>query len=185
MRFFPRPLAGLVFALCLALPARAEETAEAAMARLAPLEGAFVSAGVRHGPEGAADLAPSPVEGTFILKGNILEIRSQSDMGEPTPVTLRTLISYDPHRGVYRIAAMDDTFPGLDVYDGRFTDETTLVATNLRSDTYFPLEDGRRLHFQLRWEIVPGAVGFDVLATADGGATWSPYFEETWTPRAE
>jgi len=148
-----------------------------AMQRLAPLAGEFRVEGIRHTPDGPVALEPTEASIVFTLNGLALREESQSDMGRDVPVNLLTWFTWDPYREVYRIAVMDDSFGVMDIYEGRFVSEHRLVATNLRSNTYFPLEDGARMHFQLRWDLAAMPKTFDVLYTTDGGASWQPYFE--------
>ncbi|QLC22963.1 hypothetical protein HFP51_12670 [Parasphingopyxis sp. CP4] len=153
------------------------EEAQAAIERLAPLVGTSRVTGVRHGPNGATDLAASEAEGRIILGGHILREDTQIEQQPGDLITLQTQFSFDQFRNLYRIAVVDDDFGLMDIYEGRFISDTLLVATNLRSDTHFPLEDGRAMHFQLRWDFSELVVHFDVLLTVDGGANWRPFFE--------
>ncbi|WDI30745.1 DUF1579 family protein [Hyphococcus flavus] len=155
-----------------------------AMQRLTPLKGEFIVEGVRHTPDGEASLRKSEAKIEYILNGYGLQDRSEADMGTDAPVKLLTTLSYDPYRKVYRVSVLDDTFGLMDIYEGRFIEENILAVTNLRADTYFPLNDeGDRLHFMLRWDMSADVKKFDVLMTRDGGASWSPYFEMTYTPK--
>ena len=177
----PAPLIASLLALLFAMAANALAAPPTEMERLAAFQGLYRIEGVRHEPEGPVPLTPSEGRAEFILNGMMLQETAQVDMGDAM-VTLQTYFSFDSYRQVYRIAAMDDTFGLMDIYEGRFTADGVLVATNLRADTYFPLEGGQRLHFQLRYDFSKDVKTFDVLMTTDGGATWSPYFEMTYTP---
>ncbi len=162
--------------------ASADDEHKSAMARLSSLEGVFEVTGVRHTPDGPVPLQETTASAQYILNGFVLEETSQSDMGRPDLVSLLTHFSYDPHRQVYRISVSDDTFGIMDVYEGRFTADGALIATNLRSDVYFPLEGGDRMHFQLKWDLSEPSKSFDVLYSTNGGATWVPFYEMVYKP---
>lgn len=171
-------LLALMSIVGLGSPAQAQsEEAQAAMARLAPLVGVSQVTGVRHSPTGTTQLSPSQAEGQMILGGHALRETSQIEQQPGDIITLQSEFSFDQFRDRYRIAVLDDDFGLMDIYEGRFVSDTLLVATNLRSDTHFPLEDGRAMHFQLRWDFSEPTVHFDVLLTVDGGANWLPFFE--------
>lgn len=176
----------LVFSAASALAAPSPEAAtphQAAMERLSPLVGHYEVTGQRYTPEGPTPLAETQASVEPILNGFGLMEVSQSDMGLAEPVSIRTTFSYDPYRKIYRITAFDDTFGVLDVYEGGFISEHILSVTNLRSDTYFPIdEQGTRGHFQLRWDLSDKNKKFDVLMSTDGGASWLPFYEMIYTP---
>ncbi len=152
-----------------------------AMQRLASLAGEFTVEGVRHTPDGPVDLLSTSATVEFGLNDLTLIEQSDTDLGMEEPVALMTVFGYDTYRDVYRILVIDDTWGVPDIYEGRFVSDGVLVATNLRSDTNFPLEDGGRLHFQLRWDLSDEVKQFDVLMSSDGGATWQLYFETQYT----
>ena len=153
------------------------EEAQAAMVRLAPLVGVSQVSGVRHSPDGTMQLSPSQAEGEMILGGHALRETSHIEQQPGDVISLQTEFSFDQFRDRYRIAVLDNDFGLMDIYEGRFVSDALLVATNLRSDTHFPLEDGRAMHFQLRWDFSEPTVHFDVFLTVDGGANWLPFFE--------
>ena len=167
-------------------PLAAQETQDAhkaALERLSPLIGKFTVGGMRHTQEGKVPLPQSEAKVQKILNGYGLQESSEADMGMENPVRILTTFSYDPYRKLYRVSAMDDTFGLMDIYEGRFIEDGILAVTNLRSDTYFPMgDDGGRLHFMLRWTLNTPVKKFDVLMSTDGGASWAPYFEMTYTP---
>ena len=160
----------------------AADEASQAMERLQPLAGNYRIEGQRHAPDGPIKLTATQATIAYTLNRRALREDASVDMGLEQPVTLLTYFSYDEYRQVYRIAVMDDAFGLMDIYEGRFVDDATLIATNLRSDTHFPTADDGRLHFQLRWYLGGDVKQFDVLASTDGGASWTPYFEMTYTP---
>ncbi len=171
----------LAFATVLLLHSIAHADPAEAMQRLSPLAGEFRIEGIRHTPDGPVELMPTSATVQYTLNDLALVERSDSDLGQDEPVALMTVFGYDTYREVYRISVIDDTWGVPDIYEGRFVSDGVLVATNLRSDTHFPLEGGGRLHFQLRWDLTGEAKRFDVLMSSDGGASWTPYFETTYS----
>ncbi len=82
-------------------------------------------------------------------------------------------LSYDVVMGTYRIVSRDDQSGLIDVYEGNFTPDGSLVTTNLRSGTHY-LAGSRRIHN--RMTLTPGVDGWtsQIDGTGDEGATWSP-----------
>ncbi|RED16814.1 hypothetical protein [Parasphingopyxis lamellibrachiae] len=153
------------------------EEVQTAMQRLAPLTGTAQVSVVQHRPDGPVAMPATQSHGVFTLNGHGLRETLRFEQAPGDLITLETMFSYDANRDVYRIAVHDDDFGIMDIYEGRFTSDTVLIATNLRSDTYFPLDDGRHMHFQLRWDFSEEIVKFDVLYTTDGAATWHLFYE--------
>jgi len=140
-------------------------------------EGQWTVTGRRFDPDGWADIAPQTAQIESVYDGRAYVETTQIDFGR-SQSGLQTTLTWDGFRDVYRISALDEGFGLLDVYEGRFDEAGRLVATNLRSDTYFEYGEDTRLHFQLRWSFISeDYFMFDVLMTADGGASWTPYFE--------
>ncbi len=171
----------LAFAAIGLLQTTAHADPAEAMQRLASLAGEFRVEGIRHTADGPVDLVPTSATVEYTLNDLALVERSDTDLGREEPVGLMTVFGYDTYREVYRISVIDDTWGVPDIYEGRFVSDGVLIATNLRSDTHFPLEGGGRLHFQLRWDLSGDVKRFDVLMSGDGGASWQPYFETTYT----
>ena len=142
------------------------------MQRLASLAGEFRVEGIRHTPDGPVELQPTSATVEFTLNDLALVERSETDLGREEPVALMTVFGYDTYRDVYRISVIDDAWGIPDIYEGRFVSDGV---------THFPLEGGGRLHFQLRWDLTDDVKRFDVLMSGDGGASWTPYFETTYT----
>ncbi|WP_370339381.1 hypothetical protein [Parvularcula marina] len=158
-----------------------EDPVLSAMARLAPLEGEFVITGVRHTPDGPIELREATSTSQFVLNGRVLEEERTSDLGLEELITLKTQMSYDQYRQLYRVAVVDDTWGLMDIYEGRFTEPEMLEVTNLRSDTHFPLGDDQKMHFRLRWDLGAPKT-FTVDYSLDQGESWATYFEEVMTP---
>jgi hypothetical protein len=154
-----------------------EATAPTALEILEGHEGQWTVSGRRLDPDGWTDITPQMAEIESVYGGRAYVETTQIDFGG-SQSGLQTTLTWDGFRDVYRIAALDEGFGLLDVYEGRLDTDGRLVATNLRSDTYFEFGEDTRLHFQLRWSFISDdRFMFDVLMTADGGASWTPYFE--------
>lgn len=96
---------------------------------------------------------------------------------------MRTYLTYDQYREVYRKAALDDVWGILDLYEGTLEDGQ-LVLTNLGSGTFFPLEDGRWRGFRLTLELKDDRRWMWVDKTDDEGATWQPAFKVEYVKRS-
>lgn len=152
-----------------------------AMARLAPLAGDWTVTGRIMGPEGAQALEPGEARTRYAFNDRGLEDNARLDLGGDGPTHLRTLFSYDPYRGLYRLSVMDDTFGLLDIYEGDFDEDGRLVVTNLRTDTSYPIEGGQ-LHFKLVYDFTHSdGHDFDVYMSADRGTSWALYFDQRYT----
>ncbi|GJL96567.1 MAG: hypothetical protein DHS20C06_03840 [Hyphobacterium sp.] len=157
--------------------AASEDNSPSALQILEGHEGHWTVTGRRLDPDGWTDIAPQMAEIENVYGGRAYVETTQIDYGS-NQSGLQTTLTWDGFREVYRISALDEGFGLLDVYEGRLDSDGRLVATNLRSDTYFEFGEDTRLHFQLRWTFVSDdQFMFDVLMTTDGGASWTPYFE--------
>jgi hypothetical protein len=107
-------------------------------------------------------------------KGFMLE-EVPSDLESPG-FHMRTTITYDQYRDVFRKAALDDIWGILDLYEGNIVDGR-LVLDNLKSGTLFPLEDGRWRGFRLTMELTPAHRWMWIDKTDDQGQTWQPAFK--------
>lgn len=104
--------------------------------------------------------------------------RSMNDLYLTTTIvtagyTFELVFSYDTAMQTYRIVSRDDQSGLIDVYQGAFGPDGTLVVTNLESGTHF-LSGELRIHNRLTF--TPKAEGWSVMveASADHGAHWSP-----------
>lgn len=175
-------IAGLaVIAILTAVSSTAADSA-APMDKLAPLEGEFVLEGTRFTPDGPVANREIPTTGRFLLNGRMLEEHRFVDFGQPDLTEMLTQITYDQYRNVYRAAVIDDTWGIMDVYEGVFDEAGNLVMTNLRSDTFFPLPDGKKMHFRLSWGLADQPKTFRVDSSVDGGSSWQPMVEDVFVP---
>lgn len=118
-----------------------------------------------------------------------LEFEHKGFMLEEVPAQLdgpgfhmRTYLTYDQYRNVYRKAALDDVWGILDLYEGTL-DGDKLVLTNLASGTFFPLEDGRWRGFRLTLEVKDDRRWMWVDKTDDHGVSWQPAFKVEYVKR--
>lgn len=110
----------------------------------------------------------------FIHKGMMLE-EVASDLSS-AGFHMHTLISYDQYRKVYRKSATDDVWGIMDIYEGNLEDEK-LVLTNLKSKTYFPVEDNVWRGFRLTLELKANHRFMWIDKTDDDGKSWQPAFK--------
>lgn len=89
-------------------------------------------------------------------------------------------ITYDQYRKVYRMAAIDDYWGIMDVYEGNMIDGQ-LVLTNLKSGTFFPVAAETWRAFRITLELAAGKRMMIVDKSDDGGKSWQPNFEITYT----
>ncbi len=89
---------------------------------------------------------------------------------------MRSYVTYDQYRKVYRKAALDDVWGILDLYEGNFEDGR-LVLTNLESGTFFPVADGKWRGFRLTLELKEDKRWTWIDKTDDKGASWQPAFK--------
>ena len=98
-----------------------------------------------------------------------------SDLVPADVFIVETFITYDQYRKLYRLAAIDDTFGLMDIYEGDFMNDNTLQVTNLRADTNFPTNDGGEMYFRLTFtELDENTREFLVERSSDNGANWQP-----------
>lgn len=152
------------------------DTPRAELAKLAPLLGTWIQtmSSTSDGGETWQTSAPETVSLVMRNKG-LLVAETPHDTSGPG-FNIETYFTYDQYRQVFRMAAMDDVWGLMDVYEGVMSDDG-LTVTNLRSQTGFPTEQGLklfRLQFQMpegneRWVIIDG--------TFDGGDSWEPAFK--------
>lgn len=93
---------------------------------------------------------------------------------------MENYITYDQYRKVYRMAAIDDYWGLMDVYEGKITDDR-LVLTNLKSGTFFPVSAENWRAFRITLELNAGKRLMTVEKSDDGGKNWQPNFEVTYT----
>ncbi|WP_394693405.1 DUF1579 family protein [Hyphobacterium sp.] len=172
-------------ALCLTVtPGASAQNSSAALDFLDNHEGDWTVSGRMMTPDGWVETSDQPATIESLYDGRAYIERSTVDFGSEVS-GLTTLISWDVFREVYRVAAVDESYGLLDVYEGHLDDVGRLSVTNLRADTYFPAGPTGEMHFRLSWTFVDeDRFVFEVDLTTDRGETWSPYFELTYN-RAE
>jgi hypothetical protein len=88
---------------------------------------------------------------------------------------METYLSYDQYRNVYRKAAIDDVWGVMDMYEGAINGDT-LILTNLKAGTSFPVGEEKWRHFRLHVELKTPARTMNIEKSDDGGKSWQPAF---------
>ncbi|MCI5105960.1 MAG: hypothetical protein MRY76_04550 [Pseudomonadales bacterium] len=120
---------------------------------------------------------PQIVELSFRHKGLMLA-ELPTDLSTPG-FHMETYITWDQYRDVYRKVAIDDVWGIMDIYDG-VREGNTIVFTNLRSGTTFPISDTVSRNFRLTMEIASPQRSFIVDKSDDGGRSWQPAFRQSY-----
>ncbi len=93
---------------------------------------------------------------------------------------MESYISYDQYRQSYRKAAVDDVWGIMDVYEGS-EEEDTIVFTNMKSGTFFPIAEGVWRGFRLTMEVKRPVRRMMIEKTDDDGKSWQQAFRLTYT----
>lgn len=144
------------------------------MAKLESILGSWSTVQFSYENDAWKQIATSTVTYHKQLKGKLIaeEIR---DLKPDNIFIVETFITYDQYRNLYRIAAIDDTFGLMDIYEGDFIATDKFQVTNLRAGTNFPTDDGGEMFFRLTFtEINNDTREFLVERSTDSGKTWSP-----------
>jgi hypothetical protein len=113
------------------------------------------------------------------LNGKFLEERYQMEFGN-TKWDVICLRSWDPFQRTYRVGYFDNQFGLFDVYEGLYRDGELLVS-NVRSNTFFT---SGRLKFHTRnrtYALSRDSFKLDWYGSLDGGQTWFPAGNLTYT----
>lgn len=122
------------------------------------------------------EVATSHVKYFKKLKGKLVS-EEISNVIPAGGFVVESFISYDQYRNVYRLAAIDDTFGLMDIYEGDFENDKIFRVTNLRAGTNFPTSDGGELYFRLTFkEIDANTREFLVEQSNDNGQIWRPMY---------
>ncbi len=144
------------------------------MAKLESLLGHWKTTNYAWQDDAWTEIATTDVHYASKLKGKLIT----EEISNVVPIDsfiVETFISYDQYRNVYRLAAVDDIYGLMDIYEGDFVDDNNFQLTNLRAGTNFPTADGGEMYFRLTFtEIDQNTREFLVERSADNGATWSP-----------
>ncbi len=122
-------------------------------------------------------LPPEIVDISFRQKGLMLA-EIPADLSSPA-FHMETYITYDQYREEYRKIAVDDVWGIMDIYDGHLEGDS-IVFTNLRSGTTFPVATGVWRNFRLTLKLASPRRTFLVEKSDDGGASWQPAFRATY-----
>ncbi|MCC3859741.1 DUF1579 family protein [Pseudemcibacter aquimaris] len=119
-------------------------------------------------------IATSDVTYHSKLKGKLIT-EEISNLVPDNIFIVETFITYDQYRNLYRLAAVDDTYGLMDIYEGDFISENELQLTNLRAGTNFPSQNDGEMYFRLTFtEIDKNTREFLVEKSSDEGANWEP-----------
>jgi hypothetical protein len=117
-----------------------------------------------------------------------LRLRHNDLLLEELPVELseqgfhmNTYITFDQYRSVFRKAAIDDVWGVMDIYQGNIVDDS-LVLTNLKSGTLFPVDADTWRGFRLSVPLIAGERTMLIEKTDDFGQSWQPAFKSVYTP---
>lgn len=150
------------------------------MQKLAPMSGKW-SMVVEMTNDGGVTWQATPaqiVDIAFRHKGMILA-EIPADIHQ-SGFHMETYISYDQYRHVFRKAAIDDVWGVMDMYEGTL-EGSTLVLTNLKADTSFPVMEGVWRHFRLSVEVASPRRVMQIDKSDDGDNSWQPAFRATYT----
>lgn len=116
-----------------------------------------------------------------------LKLRQKGMMLVETPLDtdqpgfhLETIFGYDQYRDVYRLVAIDDYWGIVDLYEGTIDDDK-LVVTNLKSGTFFPIDEKTWRAFRIAIDLTGHTRQMVIHKSDDGGKTWQPNFTITYT----
>ncbi|MBT5187593.1 MAG: DUF1579 family protein [Kordiimonadaceae bacterium] len=144
------------------------------MAKLEGLLGPWETTNYAYSDGEWKQIATSKVTFLKKLKGKLIT-EEISNLTPATGFIVETFISYDQYRKTYRLAAVDDTFGLMDIYEGDWVDDALFQLTNLRAGTNFPTQDGGSMYFRLSFtELSTDKREFLVERSNDNGMTWSP-----------
>ncbi|MEM9303000.1 MAG: hypothetical protein AAGE01_12860 [Pseudomonadota bacterium] len=153
----------------------ASEVPHARMQALAPLAGDWTMAMAMTSDGGATWQAFPTATVRFGWRMKELMLMESPVNPPPGGFHVETVFSWDQYRDVYRVAAMDDTWGLMDIYEGRLEDGK-LTVDNVRSGTTFPVGEGVERHFRLAIPIHGDERTMVIDASTDGGQTWGPAF---------
>lgn len=163
----------LFLVLCFSVCLTAGEGAPDGMSVLKRMEGSWQASHFVWDQDGSLQkLGTNEARFQHFLQGKLIQEQIQVMMPDQT-IPMVNMFSFDPFRGVYRLAATD--IGGLmDIYEGRLEGKR-LVMDNLRAGTFWQGGDGKSLAFRLTYDF-SGDEGWvlDVEMSGDKGEHWQP-----------
>lgn len=96
-------------------------------------------------------------------------------------INLSNTIAYDLHENSFRLLSLDNTSGHIDVYKGKFENET-LLFTNLDSESKTKNKSGEEISFKLIYKALSDLENELVVGlTKDHGKTWCPFVKNIYT----
>lgn len=147
---------------------------------LKPLEGTWEMHIETFRPDGSSFvLEPSQVVFKEELHGKIFSETFTVKMPHQD-FHILMLHSFDAFRGVFRGTAVDSVSGMMDFYEGAL-DGKKLIFTNLKSQTFYRLSDGREPAFRLIYDLENSqAPSLDFDWSFDEGKSWSTFQRITY-----
>ena len=142
-----------------------EAKLQTALSKFSALAGRWQVLNQMHDPErGWFEAERAELRFDWALGGRLLETR-----GHMQNADFRLSISYDAMKSVYRLALIDSASGVLDVYEGDFDDQQTLIVTNPDD-------------FQWRIRQQDGGWSLDFYQSTDQGSSWKALSRNRFTP---
>ena len=109
------------------------------------------------------------------LDGQLIE-ETMTILGTGMDFPMRTFLSWDMEKSVYRMAAVDQPGGMMDLYEGRLVDGV-LTMTNLEHETFYRNANGQPMAFRLTWRFpseYPDRYELGAEISLDLGQSWRP-----------
>jgi len=177
--------AAIAVAVILLASSPAALAAPEAMQALAFLEGEWDARYYQYNGTGDAVYTGENVTRYEITLGGQLIEETMTILGAEMDFPMRTFLSWDSEKSVYRMAAVDQPGGMMDLYEGRLVDGV-LTMTNLEHRTFYRNAEGQPMAFRLTWRFPsarPDRYEFGAEISLDLGETWQPMSRVEFTRR--
>ena len=177
-------LVTMTLAVLLAPAALAQDTAGipapnaealAEMSRLAPTAGEWQARILERDEQGAwREIGTERQSIHYLL--NDLALREAAPERAVQGWRLESTIQYDHELDVFRLAAIDDTWGRMDIYEGEWTAPGVLQLDNVETGHGYTAGPDQTVFFRLTTTIIDTNHNeFQVDMTTDHGESWIPY----------
>ncbi len=150
--------------------------ASEAMQRMAFLEGEWAARYYQYDASGEAVFTGENVARYDVaLDGQLIE-ETMTILGTGIDFPMRTFLTWDVEKRVYRMAAVDQPGGMMDLYEGQLVDGV-LTMTNLAHETFYRNENGKPMAFRLTWRFGsenPDSFTLGAEISLDLGESWTP-----------